>query len=59
MNDLCVRSMMPIVAAVEELENAAAEAGLSSDDLIRLLQDGLDVDHVLSYVAAVVTNRLN
>jgi hypothetical protein len=47
------------VAAVEELENAAAEAGLSSDDLIRLLQDGLDVDHVLSYVAAVVTNRLN
>jgi hypothetical protein len=59
MNYLSESEMMPIVAAVERLESSAAEAGLSSEDLIDLLQDGLNLEHVMSYVSAVLTKRLN
>jgi hypothetical protein len=59
MNYLYESEMMPIVAAVERLESSAAQAGLSSEDLIELLQDGMNLEHVMSYVAAVLTKRLN
>ena len=59
MNYLCESEMMPIVAAVERLESSAAQAGLSPEDLIDLLQGGLNLDHVLSYVSAVLNKRVN
>ena len=59
MNYLCDSEMMPIVAAVERLESSAAQAGLSSEDLIDLLQSGMELEHVMSYVSAVLTKRLN
>jgi len=43
MNYIHETEMLPIVAAVERLESSAAEAGLSSEDLIDLLQGGMNL----------------
>jgi hypothetical protein len=51
--------MLPITAAVERLEHSAKQAGLSPDDLIDLLQNGMDLEHVISYVAAVLNRQVN
>ena len=59
MNYMHETEMLPIVAAVERLESSAAEAGLSPEDLIDLLQDGMNLEHVMSYVTAVLSKRLN
>ncbi|HZQ69714.1 MAG TPA: hypothetical protein VFA68_14420 [Terriglobales bacterium] len=59
MDYLRENEFMPIVDAVERLEASAAQAGLSSEDLIALLQNGMDLDNVLSYVTAVLSKRLN
>lgn len=59
MNYIRENEMLPIVAAVERLESSAAQAGLSSEDLIDLLQGDMDLEHLMSYVTAVLTKRLN
>ena len=59
MNYLCENEMLPIAAAVERLEHSAKQAGLSPDDLIDLLQNGMDLEHVISYVAAVLNRQVN
>ncbi len=51
--------MAPLVSAVEQFENVAGQAGLSSEDLISLLQEHLDLENVMSYVNAVLRNRMN
>jgi hypothetical protein len=51
--------MMPIDAALEKLAATVARAGLSADDLVCLLHDGMELDHVMSYVSAVLTRQWN
>jgi hypothetical protein len=59
MNYLYETEMLPTDAAVERLAAIVAEAGLSADDLIDLLQGGMELEHVMSYVSAVLTRKLN
>ena len=49
----------PISHLVAELEALSGDAGLTQDDLARLLASGLGVDDLLGFVAAVAYNRLN
>ena len=59
MNYLYDCETMPVDAAVERLANTVAKAGLSADDLVDLLQEGMDLDHVMSYVSAVLNRQWN
>jgi len=49
----------PISYMVAELEALSGDAGLTQDDLARLLTSGLGVNDLLGYVNAVVCKRLN
>ena len=49
----------PISYVVAELEALSGKAGLTQDDLTRLLSSGLAVDDLLGFVNAVVYNRVN
>lgn len=49
----------PISHMVAELEAMSGDAGLTQEDLTKLLASGLAIDDLLGYVAAVVCNRLN
>ena len=41
------------------LQEAAARTGFSPSEMQQLLESELNVDHLLSYIAAVVSNRMN
>jgi hypothetical protein len=41
------------------LQEAAARTGFSASEMQELLESELNVDHLLSYITAVVSNRMN
>ena len=41
------------------LQEVAARTGFSSSDMQRLLECELNIDHLLEYIAAVVSDRMN
>jgi hypothetical protein len=46
-------------SAGEFLEQAAARIGFTPDQMADLLESELDVDQLLAYITAVVSNRMN
>jgi hypothetical protein len=50
---------VPIFMAVERLQAASQQAGLTEDDVTGLLASGLDVTDAVTYVEAVLTNRVH
>jgi hypothetical protein len=50
---------VPIFVAVERLQEASQQAGLSEDDITGLLASGLDVCDAVTYVEAVLSNRVH
>ena len=50
---------LPIFMAVERLQEASEQAGLTEDDVVGLLASGLDVCEAVNYVEAVLFNRVH
>ena len=50
---------VPIFVAVERLQEASQQAGLTEDDVIGLLASGLDICDAVTYVEAVLSNRVH
>ena len=50
---------IPIFVAVERLQEASEQVGLTEDDIGGLLATGLDVVEVVTYVEAVLSNRVH
>ncbi|MGB6676741.1 MAG: hypothetical protein WBE44_08630 [Terriglobales bacterium] len=50
---------VPIFVAVERLQEASQQAGLTEDDVICLLASGLDICDAVTYVEAVLLNRVH
>jgi len=50
---------IPIFVAVERLQEASQQAGLTEEDITGLLASGLDVSDAVIYVEAVLTNRVH
>jgi hypothetical protein len=50
---------VPIFVAVERLQEASQQAGLTEDDVSGLLACGLDVGDAVMYVEAVLYNRVH
>jgi hypothetical protein len=50
---------VPIFVAVERLQEASEQAGLTEDDVVGLLASGLDVAEAVNYVEAVLFNRVH
>ena len=48
-----------IFLAVERLQEASQQAGLTEDDVTGLLASGLDVSDAVTYVEAVLSNRVH
>jgi len=50
---------VPIFVAVERLQEASQQAGMTEDDVTCLLASGLDVSDAVMYVEAVLFNRVH
>jgi hypothetical protein len=50
---------VPIFVAVERLQEASQQAGLTEDDITILLSSGLDVCDAVNYVEAMLSNRVH
>jgi hypothetical protein len=50
---------VPIFVAVERLQEASQQAGLSEDDIVGLLASGLDVCDAVVYLEAMLSNRVH
>jgi hypothetical protein len=50
---------VPIFVAVERLQEASQQAGLTEDDIGVLLAAGLDVSDAVTYVEAMLCNRVH
>jgi hypothetical protein len=50
---------VPIFVAVERLQEASQQAGLTEDDISVLLAAGLDVSDAVTYVEAMLSNRVH
>jgi len=50
---------VPIFLAVERLQEASAQAGLTEDDITGLLASGLDISDAVMYVEDVLSNRVH
>jgi hypothetical protein len=50
---------IPIFVAVERLQEASEQAGLTEDDVSVLLACGLDICDAVLYVEAVLSNRVH
>jgi hypothetical protein len=50
---------VPIFVAVERLQVASEQIGLSEDEISGLLSTGLDVSDVVVYVEAMLSNRVH
>jgi hypothetical protein len=55
----CPKYRVPIFAAVERLQEASEQVGLSEDDIVGLLACGLDVTDVVTYVESMLSNRVH
>jgi hypothetical protein len=50
---------MPTLSTVEAIEQAAAQTGLDPEDILSLLDSGLEISDLLNYVNATISNRMN
>ena len=50
---------IPMFIAVERLQEASQQAGLTEADVYCLLASGLDVCDAVTYVEAVLSNRVH
>lgn len=50
---------VPIFLAVERLQEASQQAGLTEEEISGLLACGLDIDDAVSYIEDVLTNRVH
>jgi hypothetical protein len=50
---------VPIFVAVERLQEASQQAGLTEAEITGLLASGLDISDAVSYVEAVLGNRVH
>jgi hypothetical protein len=50
---------VPIFLAVERLQEASQQAGMTEADVTGLLSSGLDVCDAVTYVEAVLFNRVH
>lgn len=50
---------LPTLSSAEVLERAAAQTGLDPDDILLLLDSGLEICDLLTYVNATISNRMN
>jgi hypothetical protein len=50
---------VPIFLAVERLQEASAQAGLTEDDITGLLASGLDISDAVMYVEDMLSNRVH
>jgi hypothetical protein len=50
---------VPIFFAVERLQEASQQAGLTEDDVIGLLASGLDICDAVTFVEAVLSNLVH
>jgi hypothetical protein len=50
---------VPIFVAVERLQEASQQAGLTEDDITGLLASGLEVYDAVIYVESVLSNRVH
>jgi hypothetical protein len=50
---------VPIFVAIERLQEASQQAGLTEDDISVLLAAGLDVCDAVTYVEAMLSNRVH
>jgi hypothetical protein len=41
------------------LQEAAARTGFNANEMQELLESELEIDHLLTYITAVVSNRMN
>lgn len=57
--DYYLKNEYPSLLEVERLERVAELAGLTRDDLLNLLDEGLEVEQLMSYVNAAICNRMN
>ena len=51
--------MQPAYSMVTLLEEAAARTGFSASEMEDLLESELNTDHLLEYITAVVSDRMN
>lgn len=49
----------PTRSMAELLEQAAARTGFNASEMEDLLECELDTDHLLNYITAIVSNRMN
>jgi hypothetical protein len=50
---------IPIFVAIERLQEASEQAGLTEDDIGGLLASGLDISDAATYVEAMLSNRVH
>jgi hypothetical protein len=50
---------IPAPTVADIIEQAAARIGLSRSEMEDLLECELDTDHLLNYITAVVSDRMN
>ena len=52
-------NQQPAPSVGDIIEQAAARIGLSRTEMEDLLESELETDHLLAYITAVVSNRMN
>ena len=49
----------PAIDYSDLLQEAAARTGFSASEMQELLESDLNIDHLLDYITAVVSNQMN
>jgi len=50
---------MPLVRAVEILGEASSKAGLTEEQVVKLLESGLELSQILEYLDAMLSHRVH
>ena len=51
--------MVPLRSVTQMLEQASARTGFTPAQIVALIDCDLDTDHLLDYITAVMSNRMN
>jgi hypothetical protein len=51
--------MVPLRSVTQMLEQASARTGFTPAQIVALIDCELDTDHLLDYITAVISNRMN
>jgi hypothetical protein len=57
--EFCGKQPIPIIQAVERLQDASAQLGMTGDDVVTLLASGITIADLLEHVEAMVLNRVD